>query len=441
MVHDPTCQRVASTPRFPYGRSTIFSVCCLLSLIILCSSAGVASDLNDPDLAIRRERPRFVCDTGAFWQDDKPFVAVEIGIPYRELMFRLDGDTYRASFDLIVVLYEGKRQVTGDLWNEKVETKSYPDTRGSEKSYRRGVTLPARPGNLRIEVTVSEQDSGNEGRLIQEVVVPDLAKEQLVIGKVWFGGCLSDTSVVTEVVPTEPLLSRRFGSSTGRVCAWSKIYNRTGETPDTIELEWLIRDERREVVREESLTLDSPPRDASLTIPLPVDELWLGRYELVLRTKVDGEEAGRFITFEMDETMVALHHSPSESIALVRYIAGGDEIEELEKATAEERPKVWEEFWKRRDPNPETEENEFKTEFFRRVRYANENFGSIVSGWKTDRGMIYIQYGTPDLVETYPHNIDGPPYEVWVYNSLPKRFVFVDYDGFGQYELYTPGRR
>jgi GWxTD domain-containing protein len=130
-----------------------------------------------------------------------------------------------------------------------------------------------------------------------------------------------------------------------------------------------------------------------------------------------------------------------ESIELVRYIAEGEEIEELENAEPDERAAVWEAFWKRRDPTPETEENEYKIEFFRRVRYANEHFSGVTPGWRTDRGMIYIRYGEPDLVESYPHNIDGPPYEIWIYNSLGRRFVFIDYDGFGNYELETPGRR
>ena len=123
----------------------------------------------------------------------------------------------------------------------------------------------------------------------------------------------------------------------------------------------------------------------------------------------------------------------SNEIVLIKYIASADEIRQLENAGPEERDKLWEEFWKKRPPG-------FKEEFFGRVRYANEHFSSVGPGWKTDQGMIYITYGAPDEVESYPHNIDGPPYEIWSYTTLRRRFVFVDYDGFGRYELYTPGR-
>ena len=138
--------------------------------------------------------------------------------------------------------------------------------------------------------------------------------------------------------------------------------------------------------------------------------------------------------------MVSLEHNPSESIGLVRYIATSEEIAALEDSTPENRERVWNEFWNRRDPTPGTEANEFKEEFFARVRYANEHFSTLGPGWRSDRGMVYIQYGAPDQIETYPHNIDGPPYEIWYYYGARRRFLFVDYDGFGRYELYSPGR-
>jgi GWxTD domain-containing protein len=74
----------------------------------------------------------------------------------------------------------------------------------------------------------------------------------------------------------------------------------------------------------------------------------------------------------------------------------------------EERDNFIEAFWKRRDPTPDTEENEFKEEHYRRIAYANEHFAAGVPGWKTDRGRIYIVYGAPDEIESHP---SGGTYE------------------------------
>ena len=76
--------------------------------------------------------------------------------------------------------------------------------------------------------------------------------------------------------------------------------------------------------------------------------------------------------------------------------------------TDEERQSFVEQFWLQRDPTPDTEENEFKEEHYRRIAYANDHFASGIPGWKTDRGRIYIMYGPPDEIESHP---SGGTYE------------------------------
>src|ERR1700730_4772755 len=70
--------------------------------------------------------------------------------------------------------------------------------------------------------------------------------------------------------------------------------------------------------------------------------------------------------------------------------------------TDEERQQFIEQFWLRRDPTPDTEENEFREEHYRRIAYANDRFASGIPGWKTDRGRIYVQFGPADEVEEHP---------------------------------------
>ena len=82
-------------------------------------------------------------------------------------------------------------------------------------------------------------------------------------------------------------------------------------------------------------------------------------------------------------------------------------------STDEEREQFIEQFWLRRDPTPDSVENEFKEEHYRRIAYTNENFASGIPGWKTDRGRIYITYGPPDERETHPSggSYERPPEE------------------------------
>jgi GWxTD domain-containing protein len=97
----------------------------------------------------------------------------------------------------------------------------------------------------------------------------------------------------------------------------------------------------------------------------------------------------------------------------------------------EERDNFIEAFWQRRDPTPDTEENEYKEEHYRRIAYANEHFAAGIPGWKSDRGRIYIMYGAADEVDSHPSggNYERPteegggetstfPFEDWRYRYL-----------------------
>jgi GWxTD domain-containing protein len=93
----------------------------------------------------------------------------------------------------------------------------------------------------------------------------------------------------------------------------------------------------------------------------------------------------------------------------VGYIITDEERQAFKRlATDEERQQFIEQFWLRRDPTPDTEENEFKEEHYRRIAYANEHYASGIPGWKTDRGRIYITFGPPDEIESHP---SGGTYE------------------------------
>ena len=87
----------------------------------------------------------------------------------------------------------------------------------------------------------------------------------------------------------------------------------------------------------------------------------------------------------------------------VRWIITPEELTAFKAlSNDEERDAFIEQFWQRRDPTPDTEENEFKEEHYRRIAYANEHFSAGRAGWRTDRGRIYIVFGPPDEIESHP---------------------------------------
>jgi GWxTD domain-containing protein len=121
--------------------------------------------------------------------------------------------------------------------------------------------------------------------------------------------------------------------------------------------------------------------------------------------------------------------------------------------TDDEREQFIEQFWLRRDPSPDTVENEYKEEHYRRIAYANEHFASGIPGWKTDRGRVYIIQGTPDSVEDHssggsyqrPFEEGGGttsthPFQIWRYRHIEGlgeniMLEFVDPSGSGEFHL------
>lgn len=138
----------------------------------------------------------------------------------------------------------------------------------------------------------------------------------------------------------------------------------------------------------------------------------------------------------------------------VEYIITSDEKRAYKALkTDEERENFIENFWRRRDPDPDTEENEYREEYYERIAYANEHYASGIPGWKTDRGRIYITFGKPDSVESHPSggsydraSYEGGgstttyPFETWFYRHLDNvgegvEIEFVDPTGTGEYRI------
>jgi GWxTD domain-containing protein len=116
----------------------------------------------------------------------------------------------------------------------------------------------------------------------------------------------------------------------------------------------------------------------------------------------------------------------------VRWIITDQEMQAFKSlSNDEERDQFIENFWLRRNPNPESPENEFREEHYARIAYANEHFAAGKPGWRTDRGHIYIAFGKPDNIDSHPSggsyerpmdegggNTSTFPFEVWHYRYI-----------------------
>ncbi|MGE0131059.1 MAG: GWxTD domain-containing protein [Blastocatellales bacterium] len=138
----------------------------------------------------------------------------------------------------------------------------------------------------------------------------------------------------------------------------------------------------------------------------------------------------------------------------VRWIITDEERKTFDSLkTDDEREQFIEQFWLRRDPDPDTDVNEYREEYYQRIAYANEHYTSGIPGWKTDRGRIYIMFGKADQIESHPSggSYDRPawegggststyPFEIWWYRYIEGvgsdvEIEFVDPTGSGEYRI------
>lgn len=138
----------------------------------------------------------------------------------------------------------------------------------------------------------------------------------------------------------------------------------------------------------------------------------------------------------------------------VRWIITDEERKTFNSLkTDDEREQFIEQFWLRRDPDPDTDVNEYREDYYQRIAYANEKFTSGIPGWKTDRGRIYIMFGKADQIESHPSggSYNRPtwegggttstyPFEIWWYRYIEGvgsdiEIEFVDPTGSGEYRI------
>lgn len=166
------------------------------------------------------------------------------------------------------------------------------------------------------------------------------------------------------------------------------------------------------------------------------DTLLWGRYDIEVKGSGNAISrksfAVRWLNMPRTLTNIAL---ASEAL---KYLMSENEFEEFMKMSDDEMKKHFEIFWKKRDHTPNTAYNEEMAEYYHRCDYALENFRTLshADGIDTDRGKVYILYGPPTKTERLL-TPNAPPKEIWYYETLQLKLVFLDESRSGNYKLLS----
>ena len=345
-------------------------------------------------------------------------------------------------------LYEGEVQIDVFLTSSdksfsfnrsitrRVEAARFAQTNSREISNVFQTEIPVQPGQYEAVVTVTDKNSGKQVNRKIIFNVPDFSDYPFMISDVLVFMDY-ETDSLGRIVSFQPNLTGNFARQSPFVFLYFNTF--TEDTRDSLIIGYLVQGPNGMTgIRNQYQVSRWDGAFQKHFIRLPREQLDKSNYAI----EVVAQQGGKQFRLKKHVSFfwTISPYSPKDldlALEQLRYIASDDSIRYFRKRSFEEKQAFFRRFWKRMDPNPETEKNELMDEYYRRVNYANRYFTSPgEAGWKSDRGRIFIKFGQPDDVERHPFEINSQPFEIWRYYSLRKTFLFIDRTGFGDYYLH-----
>jgi GWxTD domain-containing protein len=400
--------------------------------LAVAAAPGVCADL--PPLRADHS-PYFSADiVTALDTDGRPALGVSITVPYQELSWvRPTGDPgdtrLAARAEFTIVFDPGKsKALDGDVWERRVVVAGYSAARSPNSVMLEKRTFKVPPGRYELRISVRDMNAEVQSSAAEKVDVPDYSKITVGFTDLELG--LSDSAGTFIPVPT-----RVMGLEVTRLAARVALFDRRGgEWPRQYPLHFRLLDDAGEALREGDTTVTIAHSGDPVTIRPPATELFLGHYTFEVELSDHKSKWRVDRSFDVDESGPPRGREFERMLEPLSYIATSEEISYLRSLPPDQQARGWQEFWRRRDPTPDTPRNEALVEFFRRVRHADKQFQGFGPGWRSDMGRIYIKYGPPN----HPATAQSAQLEIWYYNQPYRRFVFRDSEGFGRYVLVSP---
>jgi GWxTD domain-containing protein len=368
---------------------------------------------------------------------DSTYVLLGLSLPNNALRFQRDGSSFVAEYSVDLTFMDAD-SVTIQRFSarETVRIPSFAEAGRSDESVVFQRAFAVTPGDYIVRLQAGDVHSARGFSMMDTLTAPAYGMAGARVASpmlVYQSAGRRDRADLPELI-LNPRHTVPFGGEA------PVLYL---EAYDTVMpgLEVEVLSETGESIWRGLAALDQGTGPVRFSVmPLPSETFPLGRFWVHVAAPGAAAERTPLVLTISDHWMVS---NFEDVLQFLRYIAYPDELELLRRGTPAERREQWEAFWARRDPLPITGVNEYREQFFQRVRYATEAFREPGrAGWQTDRGEVYIVLGPPDqAVERYlgRNNLSGRPNaEEWIYSSAAGgrlNLLFHDRTGFGRLDL------
>jgi len=408
----------------------------LVPLTTLLSINLLAQDTNRSSFELHRsEQP----EDAPYFEVDFVNVAAEeqklsrlifkLSFTNDELQFiRAKKKTFRADYEVsIFILDSSKTEIdrvkkTGFIFAQKFDETNSLHIKNSTE-----LRIALEPGVYNFRIELKDKETQRSGICEGSVTLRDFRKNEFMISDVF----VVDSIATANNESTSGDESREPQTES---YAYFEVYN--VPESDSIDIVYHLLAAGDKVVQQGELRVKSDGRVTRHYIRL--DKLALvstgNRIKLFLKSKDKSLEVEQALNLSNSDAG-PIYADLDEAIEQLAYIAKDDELKKMKSLEGDEKTEAFEEFWKSRDPAPETRMNEYREEYYYRVKFANKRFTteSKQLGWKTEMGMVYIKLGPPDYVATslneYRTRYEEMSFRpraaiVWTYYSLRREVIF-----------------
>ena len=400
------------------------------------------------------ENTKFHVDYSQFRGEGEDLSRLEVyyKIFNADLLFVKETDLFRAAYDIHISVFNKKgRIVASEVIEKETTVREYARTQ-APNDFRIGQVNFNLPGEkYKVECRLIDKNSGDQTSRDFKVELDNFDSRRPQLSGIQFlltvDSTLIDSAFVKNGYSYIPDVHRYYGGDTSAtVKIYYEIYKSRSDK-DEIPVVLQVIDRKKNWVYRDSVdvTFDSGgiirryeeiPLRGFKSGEYTIESIVVGR-----RGRGLDKANGSFMVYWTPEAMVL--NDFESATQQMSYIATSDEMNRFKDLVSPaEQLQAWKEFWLVRDPTPGTRPNEYKDEYYMRVRYADRVFSVMrKEGWRTDRGMIYILYGEPNQIEDHPFEMGYKPYQVWYYYNVAnqvREFLFVDNYGNNDYVLQYP---
>ncbi len=452
-------------------------------LVMLLACAAPALRAQQLPVQVNLDQSTFAYD------DEQSLVEIYLAFDAVGLDYETVEGGFLARLPLDVALFRaGQGSVEGaadaPLWQDSTRLLfSVPDTAAlvPGQQFVHQIRTLAAPGEYTVQVTLPAAGGRPELALRRDVLVPDYADETATrFSDVTMASQISQSTDAESPffkngLVVRPNATQLFGAGLPRLFYYAELYRPgllvEGETYTL--LTYISEANRLQPIEGMERRAERPLRPVDVLVgSFNVGKLPSGPYVLrlvvldranesvaeqqrrffVYNPNVAAPDPGLVIetTFETSPYVAMTQEEVEKMMGHIDPILNDGERRRLRNLTGlEDRQRFLMDFWAVRDPNPATEINEFKEEYYQRVQYAADRYGAGGrEGWRTERGRVLLEFGLPSALDPHLFSREEKPYEIWTYNNIPGQgqamFVFYDPDGYGDFRLLhstVPGQR